>query len=538
MRKAVAILTYARSSYFELVLPSILTQRVKDRDLSESYDIYVFQDGLLEGETAENRTGHSRISAVLGGLPSKVKIYRQVANLGVALHFDFIEKLLFLERGYEFVVFCEDDLILAPGYMSVVDLMGEKFANDPRVGMVAAHPGDCTVSIEKQRANCRRYAPMGHNWGFGLSRSFWERRQPFVECYLDLIRGRPYRLRDEEAIFRWLEFCGFRGAASSQDYIKSCATSALGACKLSTFANLGLPIGRSGLHCTPSLFGKMGFDRAVVFDGDVEAGELDEQQFKDISLRSGHQVGVTSINPTDARISFDRAAWLRKLKAGELHPHRVIPVLGEPKPPVSSPRIWKASDISDSPHMEPEGLAHFERRLREAKIYLEYGAGGSTVLAAQLGVDVIHTVESDKNFLEALRQRVSQCQVPTRLHTHYVDLGPTKEWGMPIDLGCAARWPRYCVAPWANFIGAGIQPELILIDGRFRVACFLASLLFARLGTVILFDDYFNRPHYHVVEKHVPHNARAGRMAEFIVPAEMNRQHVIVDLLAAVTNPA
>ena len=208
--------------------------------------------------------------------------------------------------------------------------MGEKFASDPRVGMLAAHPSDCTVGIETQRANRDSYAAMGHNWGFGLARKFWERRQPFVEAYLDLIRDKPYRHRNEKVIFKWLELCGFRGAASSQDYVKSCATWALGACKLSTFVNLGLPIGRRGLHCTPSLFAKIGLDRTVVFDGDVRIHDLDQQQFEDIYRKSGHQVGATAVTLAGAGARFDRAEWARKLSAGELHPRSLLRELRAP----------------------------------------------------------------------------------------------------------------------------------------------------------------------------------------------------------------
>jgi hypothetical protein len=188
--------------------------------------------------------------------------------------------------------------------------------------------------------------------------------------------------------------------------------------------------------------------------------------------------------------------------------------------------------------MEPDGLAKFERRLCEAQVYLEYGAGGSTVLAAQCGPKEIHTVESDKNFLDAVQRRVEVLSVSTRLQTYYVDIGPTKEWGWPTDATCAARWPAYCLAPWVPLAETHNPPDLILIDGRFRVACFLTSLMFAKPGTAVLFDDYLDRPEYHVVQKHVEQTGRAGRMAEFLVPEEIDRRSVLADLLTHVTNPA
>jgi hypothetical protein len=40
------------------------------------------------------------------------------------------------------VLFCEDDLILAPGYLAAIEQMRERFADDARVGMMAAHPAN------------------------------------------------------------------------------------------------------------------------------------------------------------------------------------------------------------------------------------------------------------------------------------------------------------------------------------------------------------------------------------------------------------
>ncbi len=41
--------------------------------------------------------------------------------------------------------------------------------------------------------------------------------------------------------------------------------------------------------------------------------------------------------------------------------------------------------------------------------------------------------------------------------------------------------------------------DLVLIDGRFRVACALKCFLHVGSDCVVAFDDYLDRPHYHVV---------------------------------------
>lgn len=166
--------------------------------------------------------------------------------------------------------------------------------------------------------------------------------------------------------------------------------------------------------------------------------------------------------------------------------------------------------------MEPEGLELLTARLADVDCFLEYGAGGSTVLAGGMGVGTIYSVESDRGFLNAVKGAVSENSSAAVLFDHYVDIGPTVEWGNPKDSSKAASWPLYASSIWSEIVSQGlVQPDLVLIDGRFRVACFLATLHFSRPGTTLLFDDYHERPHYHVVEKYLQPVGRAGRMAEF-----------------------
>ena len=67
-------------------------------------------------------------------------------------------------------------------------------------------------------------------------------------------------------------------------------------------------------------------------------------------------------------------------------------------------------------------------------------------------------------------------------------------------------------------------PDLVLIDGRFRVCCFLTSLARAEAGTILLFDDYRDRPLYHLVEEFVQPSRQCGRQTAFVVPANVDKQ--------------
>lgn len=182
------------------------------------------------------------------------------------------------------------------------------------------------------------------------------------------------------------------------------------------------------------------------------------------------------------------------------------------------------------PELPAEALAALEQHLRRTSVFLEYGAGGSTAFAAALGVKTIVSVESSLEWVSMVEAAVSEPERGTTLHLLYADIGKTGEWGRPKDRTGLDRWHLYPLLGWRRLRELGLTPELVLVDGRFRVACFCASLIQARPGTTILFDDYANRKGYHVVESVCPRLRMYERMAEFCVPDQLDRGAVL-DLL-------
>jgi hypothetical protein len=168
-----------------------------------------------------------------------------------------------------------------------------------------------------------------------------------------------------------------------------------------------------------------------------------------------------------------------------------------------------------------ETIAWWEARLAAAKSYLEYGSGGSTVLAARLGVRFV-TVDSDRYFLRAVKRRiVADGAYDAARQTYvYADIGLTGAYGHP------TRWPphrgrrlarfaRYSDVPAAAFSQGA--PDLVLVDGRFRVACALKALraLAERDGWTIVVDDFENRPFYAPIAEFARLERHIGRMAAF-----------------------
>ena len=112
-----------------------------------------------------------------------------------------------------------------------------------------------------------------------------------------------------------------------------------------------------------------------------------------------------------------------------------------------------------------------------------------------------------------------------RIRIEEVDLGKIAAWGYPTTYRHRSRFRDYAASPWRH----KVKPDLVLIDGRFRVACFLHSLLNAEPGTRIIFDDYNNRPHYHLMEEFCRAEEREGRQALFLVPDQLDRSAIVAE---------
>jgi hypothetical protein len=148
----------------------------------------------------------------------------------------------------------------------------------------------------------------------------------------------------------------------------------------------------------------------------------------------------------------------------------------------------------------------------QSKVILEYGSGGSTVLAAESGCRVI-SVESDKAWGERLATHLAP--ISDKAQVHYADIGRTGAWGVPASSKTFASFHGYALSVWdrPDFE----EPDLVLIDGRFRASCLVAVLLRAKRPTTVLFDDYAKRRYYHGVEKLARKEEMIGRMARFTV---------------------
>jgi hypothetical protein len=111
--------------------------------------------------------------------------------------------------------------------------------------------------------------------------------------------------------------------------------------------------------------------------------------------------------------------------------------------------------------------------------------------------------------------------VHSRATLIYANIGLVEGYGIPIfkrpTTKRLLKWANYVDAPWQELRKHRAEPDTILVDGRFRVACVLQSLLnlSSPSGCLILLDDYHDRPHYRAIEQFADISSVNGRMTVF-----------------------
>jgi len=164
----------------------------------------------------------------------------------------------------------------------------------------------------------------------------------------------------------------------------------------------------------------------------------------------------------------------------------------------------------------PDAVAELVRETYAgASAILEYGSGGSTVLAAERGTPCM-SVENDRAWGNGVKAWIDHAHPGHRVQMHLVFIGPTRKWGRPSKTQAPLwRW-RYRAYPTTVWRRRDLtMPDVILIDGRFRTACFLTSLARLTAPATILWDDYAGRPDYRVVERFLAPARMVERMAVF-----------------------
>lgn len=205
-----------------------------------------------------------------------------------------------------------------------------------------------------------------------------------------------------------------------------------------------------------------------------------------------HRVGPSAIDPSRGSTNRQSFTFTDPIPDDTM----------DPKPP----KI--VGDLS-KPHMVEPQAKYLRSVYERADTILEYGSGGSTSVAASMPGKTIYAVENDAGFLKVMMEHLQDA--PSQPHFHFVDMGEPGKWGRVTDL--KENGSDYATTVWD--LPKFTSPDVVLIDGRFRAACFVTTLARISKPATILFDDYVGRPNYHWISELLPVSEKVGRMAVF-----------------------
>ncbi|WP_301588940.1 hypothetical protein [Sabulicella glaciei] len=166
----------------------------------------------------------------------------------------------------------------------------------------------------------------------------------------------------------------------------------------------------------------------------------------------------------------------------------------------------------------------FKSFLNCAESYVEFGSGGSTHLAASIVKSSVVSVDSSREWLDKVLHSCMEDKTPILPTLHHVDIGPTGDWGTPIRPYEKEKWSNYYLEVWA--IPYSRNANLYLIDGRFRVACFMQSLLNSKQDSFIAIHDFRGRSQYQIVHEVAQEVARFGELSVFCKGSKFSEDRV------------
>ncbi len=143
---------------------------------------------------------------------------------------------------------------------------------------------------------------------------------------------------------------------------------------------------------------------------------------------------------------------------------------------------------------------------------MEYGSGGSTYNATlRNNIKKIVSVESDKEWYNNIL-KITESYNNKKLIYEYIELN-----AKPNNFGYPENVSSEIMKSYPNIIEKykDIPFDLVLIDGRFRVACALIIFKYINNNCYVIVDDIIGREHYNEIFNFYDIIESGGRMIVF-----------------------
>ena len=143
----------------------------------------------------------------------------------------------------------------------------------------------------------------------------------------------------------------------------------------------------------------------------------------------------------------------------------------------------------------------FTLLLKNSKKYLEFGMGGSTLLAYMTpNIEKIISIDSDYNWIQNIKSfKNLKYEEGKRIILNYINVGNVGNWGVPISTKSSniSNYSKQIFQKYEN------DYDFVFIDGNSRVACALQVILNCKKDIKILIHDFNYRPYYHILYKYL-----------------------------------
>jgi hypothetical protein len=168
-------------------------------------------------------------------------------------------------------------------------------------------------------------------------------------------------------------------------------------------------------------------------------------------------------------------------------------------------RLPLSKKIKCKSHFKPEELIAFLSLLTKDTIFFETGSGCSSVIAKYYAKKT-YAVEGCKKYYEiGIKKGLKDVLL-------FNDLKPDKTtWSFPGKKSNINDWKKYFQSYKKEY-----NADVILIDGRFKVATAMDIFDKIRDDTIILIHEYFKRPSYFVIENYYDYLYHWGTLYCFV----------------------
>ncbi|MGJ4952583.1 hypothetical protein [Bradyrhizobium sp. HKCCYLS20291] len=258
----IAVMSFRRPDKLDGVLASLKAQTGCE---IERREVHLFQDNAVNRYSRMRYAEDAQVAECVEVFKRQFpegRVHLADGNIGVCENFERAENFLFDELKADCAYFFEDDLVLSPAYVRMLDLMQHKAQQSGNIAYFACY-GDYYAPPSLQEDRARAIIPLDHHWGFGLFGRHRAAIRKAIQPYLDIVMGNDYTRRNHRAVYDMYAALGSCPRGSSQDAAKAHACARLGLWRCNTAMPFARYTGDVGAHMDKELFDKIGFSRVT-----------------------------------------------------------------------------------------------------------------------------------------------------------------------------------------------------------------------------------------------------------------------------------